>query len=441
MPTFHKRYLYGLLAHYASYYIPASARVAEIGPASRRFRDALGSRPVSIVAPLRPDAFASDEVIDFARLIEVPHERLILNGSLHFTPDVQALLDQVAAACTPDTRVVLTYFSSLWKPLFRLAARFGLADTGPEQNWLSPSDVRNLLALAGFELVAESQRVLLPVYVPLLSTILNRWVAPLPGFRLLALANVAVARRIGRRSQPGPSVSVIVPARNERGNIEALVRRLPAMSPNDELIFVEGHSADGTWDEILRVSNLSADRRIRTFQQRGKGKGDAVRLGFAEARGDILMILDADLSVPPEDLPKFYRAITSDVGEFINGSRLVYPMEKRAMQFANILGNKFFAAAFSFLLGQPLKDTLCGTKVLRRTHYEAIARDRAYFGEFDPFGDFDLIFGAARQGFRIIELPVRYRERVYGDTNIRRWAHGWLLLRMTVFAARRMKFI
>lgn len=441
MRTLHKRYLYGLLAHYASYYLPASARVAEVAPTSSRFRDALGTRAVSVVAPRDPGAFAAAEVVDFAHLREVPHDRLILNGSLHFTPDVQALLDEVRAACTPDTRVVLTYFSSLWKPFFGLATKLGLADTGPEQNWLSPSDIRNLLALAGFELVAESQRVLLPVYIPILSTILNRWIAPLPGFRLLALANVAVARPVGARLGPAPSVSVIVPARNERGNIEPLLRRVPAMGPNDELIFVEGHSSDGTWEEIQRVAALPSDRPIRIFQQRGKGKGDAVRLGFGEARGDILMILDADLSVPPEDLPKFYRAITSDVGEFINGSRLVYPMEKRAMRFFNILGNKFFAAAFSFLLGQPLKDTLCGTKVLRKAHYDAIARDRAYFGDFDPFGDFDLIFGAARQGFRIVELPVRYRERVYGDTNIRRWAHGWLLLRMTMFAARRLKFI
>lgn len=441
MRTVHKRYLYGLLAHYAAYYLPASARVAEVAPASSRFRDALGARPVSVVAPRDPGAFAPAEVVDFAHLREVPYDRLILNGSLHFTPDVQALLDEVGAVCTPDARVVLTYFSSLWKPFFGLAAKLGLADTGPEQNWLSPSDIRNLLALAGFELVAESQRVLLPIYIPILSTILNRWIAPLPGFRLLALANVAVARKVGARKGTAPSVSVIVPARNERGNIESLLRRVPAMGANDELIFVEGHSSDGTWEEIQRVAALPSDRPIRIFQQGGQGKGDAVRLGFGEARGDILMILDADLSVPPEDLPKFYRAITSDTGEFINGSRLVYPMEKRAMRFFNILGNKFFAAAFSFLLGQPLKDTLCGTKVLRKAHYDAIARDRAYFGDFDPFGDFDLIFGAARQGFRIVELPVRYRERVYGDTNIRRWAHGWLLLRMTMFAARRLKFL
>lgn len=441
VPTLHKRYLYGLLARYASYYLPASARVTEICPASRLFRDALGDRPVTVVAPLSSDAFTPSEILSFDGLRERQPDRLILNGCLHFTPDVQNLLEQVRTVCTADTRIVLMYYSSLWKPVFRLASALGLADTGPEQNWLSPSDVRNLLALSGFELVAESQRVLLPVYVPLLSALINRWIAPLPAFRFFALANVAVARSKTRRSGPAPSVSVIVPARNERGNIESLVQRLPAMGPEDELIFVEGHSSDGTWEEIQRVARTSAGGRIRAFQQLGRGKGDAVRLGFGEARGDILMILDADLSVPPEALPRFYRAIVDDIGEFINGSRLVYPMEKRAMRFVNMMGNKFFAAAFSFLLGQPLKDTLCGTKVLRRTHYEAIARDRAYFGDFDPFGDFDLIFGAARRGYRIVELPVHYRERVYGDTNIRRWAHGLVLLRMTMFAARRLKFI
>lgn len=437
----HQRYFYGLLAHYLSFYLPASARVAEICPRSAQLRQALGSRPVTIVSPSRPEAFAPSEVTGFEALQAAPADRLLLNGCLHFSSDIQDLLEKVRAVSTPDTRVLLTYYSSLWRPLFSLASRVGLTDTGPEQNWLAPSDIRNLLRLAGFEIVAESQAVLLPLSIPLLSTLLNRWVAPLPGFRIFALANIAVVRaRPAWAAQP-LSVSVVVPARNERGNIEPLVRRLPAMGPADEIIFVEGHSSDGTWEEIQRVAAAFPHLRIRTFQQRGKGKGDAVRLGFSEARGDVLMILDADLSVPPEALPKFYHAIADGIGELVIGSRLVYPMEKRAMRFANMIGNKFFAAAFSFLLRQPLKDTLCGTKVLRRAHYEAIARDRAYFGDFDPFGDFDLIFGAARQGLRIVELPVRYGERVYGETNIRRWAHGWLLLRMTLVAARRIKFI
>ncbi len=435
-----KRYFYELLARYISFYLPAGARVAEVGPRSGLLRAALGPRAIMVVAP----EYLPEEpttVTSFAELRDAPADRLVLNGVLHYTPDIQALLDTIHGACSADTRVVLSYFSNVWKPVFSFASRLGLAETGSSQNWLAPSDVKNLLELSGFELVAGSQRVLLPIYVPLLSEFVNRWIAPLPVFRVFALANICVARprRIG--PDAALSVSVVVAARNERGNITALLQRIPSMGPADEVIIVEGHSSDGTWEEIQRVVATMPGRRIRTLQQTGKGKGDAVRLGFAEARGDVLMILDADLSVPPEELPKFYRAITGGVGEFINGSRLVYPMEQSAMRFANMLGNKFFATAFSFLLGQPLKDTLCGTKVLRRTHYEAIARDRAYFGDVDPFGDFDLRFGAARQGLRIVELPIRYRERVYGDTNIRRWAHGWLLLQMTLVAARRMKFI
>jgi hypothetical protein len=433
----HKRYFYGLMARYVGYYVPRAAMVAEVRPRSTLLREAM-AREMAVVDA---DSSGGRASLSFDELAAARPDRIVLNGCIHFADDVLALLEQVRRACSRDTRVVVTYFSSLWKPAFRLASRMGFADTGGEQNWLAPSDVINLLDLAGFDVVAGGQRVLLPVYVPLLSDLVNRWLAPLPGFRLLALANVAVARPRPIEPLPTPSVSVVVPARNERGNIQSLVDRLPAMGPDDELIFVEGHSTDGTWEEICRVASAAEGRAITCLQQKGRGKGDAVRLGFAHASREILMILDADLSVPPEVLPRFYRTLVEGKGDFINGSRLVYPMDDRAMRFANLVGNKFFAAAFSFLLGQPLKDTLCGTKVLRRTAYEAIAAERPYFGDFDPFGDFDLLFGASRQALKIVELPVRYRERVYGQTNIRRWTHGWLLLKMVVFAARRLKFI
>jgi glycosyltransferase involved in cell wall biosynthesis len=273
----------------------------------------------------------------------------------------------------------------------------------------------------------------------------NRFLAPLPGFRLFTLLNIAVARPIGIETADrgnAPSVSVIVPARNESGNIEGAILRTPQMGPDDELIFIEGNSTDNTWETIQAMqSKYGTIRNIRIDRQEGKGKGDAVRKGFALAKKDILMVLDADLTVPPEELPRFYAAIVSDKGEFINGSRLVYPMEKQAMRFLNVLGNKFFAVMFSFVLGQRFKDTLCGTKVLTRENYDKLASHRKYFGEFDPFGDFDLIFGAARMALRIVEVPVHYCERTYGETNIHRWRHGVLLLRMLIFAARRIKFL
>jgi glycosyltransferase involved in cell wall biosynthesis len=213
------------------------------------------------------------------------------------------------------------------------------------------------------------------------------------------------------------------------------------MGRGTELIFVEGHSTDRTYETIEAAIARHPQINCRLYRQHGRGKGDAVRLGFEQASGDILMILDADLTVAPADLPRFYDAIASGKGEFINGVRLVYPMEDEAMRFFNLLGNKLFSWAFTWLLGQPIKDTLCGTKVLWRSDYARIAHNRTYFGDFDPFGDFDLLFGAAKLTLKIVEVPIRYGARRYGETNIQRWKHGWLLLRMVVFAARRIKFV
>ncbi|MBM3841091.1 MAG: glycosyltransferase [Verrucomicrobia bacterium] len=241
--------------------------------------------------------------------------------------------------------------------------------------------------------------------------------------------------------RPDYRCTVVIPARNEAGNIEAAVQRTPEMGLGTEIIFIEGHSSDNTWDEIRRVAASYPNRRIKVLKQQSKGKGGAVREAFAAATGDLLFILDADLTMPPEQLPQFYEVARSGIGEFVNGVRLVYPMEDQAMRFLNMVANKCFSLAFSWLLGQSIKDTLCGTKVLFRSDYEAIARNRAYFGDFDPFGDFDLLFGAARLNLKIIDLPIRYRARAYGETNIQRWRHGWLLCRMVWFAARRLKFI
>jgi glycosyltransferase involved in cell wall biosynthesis len=219
------------------------------------------------------------------------------------------------------------------------------------------------------------------------------------------------------------------------------VRRVPEMGLGTELIFVEGHSRDNTWGAIVRAKEAHPERRILCLRQTGRGKGNAVHEGFAAASGDILMILDTDLTMPPEELPKFYQALVEGRVEFANGSRLVYPMQARAMRFLNMCANKAIAAGFSWLLGQRLKDTLCGTKALRRDDYREIAANRGYFGDFDPFGDFDLLFGASRLSLRIGDIPIRYQDRTYGETNIRRWRHGWLLLRMMGVAAKRLRFI
>jgi len=335
---------------------------------------------------------------------------------------------------------VVSFFNNLWRPVLNVAAKLGLKSPTLQQNWLSADDVKNLLHLGGWEVIKTEARILWPASIPVWSWFCNRWLAPLlPPF----CVTVGVIAR--PRSQPAPTLqyrcSVVIPARNEAGNIEEAVRRTPEMGRGTEIIFIEGHSTDDTWGEIERVAAKYRQRTIKVLKQQSRGKGGAVREAFAAATGDLLFILDADLTMPPEELPKFYEAARSGIADFVNGVRLVYPMEDQAMQFLNMVANKGFGLAFSWLLGQKIKDTLCGTKVLFRADYEAIARNRAYFGEFDPFGDFDLLFGAAKLNLRMVDLPIRYRARTYGETNIHRWSHGWLLLRMVCFAARRLKFI
>ena len=312
----------------------------------------------------------------------------------------------------------------------------------PQPNLLSKTDFLNILDLAEFEPIRIEQRQLVPFSLLGVGRLINRFIAPLPGIRALCLRTYVVARPLSARRASNPSTSIIIPCRNEKGNIERAITEMPKFGGHQEIIFVEGNSKDDTLAECHRVRQAYAHLwDIKVMKQDGKGKGDAVRKGFAAASGDILMILDADLTMPPSALPKFYDAIARNKGEFVNGTRLVYPMETEAMRFLNTIANRVFAAAFSYLLNQRFTDTLCGTKVLRRTDYERIVANRSYFGDFDPFGDFDLIFGAAKQNLRIVEVPIHYKARTYGETQISRFRDGWLLIRMVMFAFKKLKAI
>lgn len=367
---------------------------------------------------------------------------IIFSDVLNELWDVQRVFDQMRALVTPQTRIVINSYSRMWQLPLGMAKALRLARPTLAQNWLTVEDISNLLSLAGFEMIRSWSDIVLPLQVPFLSTLCNRYLVKFWPFKYFALTNLIVARpdEVHHASVEEPHVSVIVPARNESGNIAQVFTRTPQMGGGTELVFVEGHSQDDTYEEIERQITLHPEWKCKLFRQKGVGKGDAVRLGFENASGDILMILDADLTVPPEDLKRFYDVVRSGRGEFANGVRLVYPMEEQAMRFINLVGNKFFSLAFSWLLGQPIKDTLCGTKALWKIHYNLISENRPYFGDFDPFGDFDLLFGAAKLNLKIIEIPIRYRERTYGTTNIHRWQHGWLLLKMVLFASRRIKF-
>ena len=364
---------------------------------------------------------------------------VILSDLVPFAFDLELLFRNIRAMTHERTRIVIHSYNQLWRPLIRLAELLRLKPRKPIRNWVTPGDVRNLLELADLEVVSVSRQILFPKKIPLVTTLMNGVVARIWGLRHLCLTWWVVAKPAPAPVARDLSVSIIVPCRNEAAMIGEIVERTPELGSESELVFVEGGSTDDTRAEIERQIRAHPERRIALHAQSGRGKGDAVRLGFEQARNELLMILDADLTVAPEDLTKFYRAVVEGHADFANGSRLVYDMQPGAMQFLNVIGNKFFSVVFSSLLEQPIKDTLCGTKALRKSDYEAIARSRAYFGDFDPFGDFDLLLGAARQRLRILDIPVRYTARAYGQTNISRFRHGWLLLEMAVFGFYKLK--
>lgn len=371
--------------------------------------------------------------------LEGPFDVILLSDTIGSLDDCQATLEALHPLCDRDTRIVIAYYGTLWEPVLRLAEMIGLKMPQMTQNWLSTTDIAAILELADFDVIKREWRQLLPFKLLGLGSLINRFLGPLPLLRRLCLRSYLVARSARTEGLDAPSATVLVPCRNERGNIEAAVTRLPRFCDDIEILFVEGHSSDGTLAEIERVIAAHPERDIKVAVQDGKGKGDAVRKGFDMARGDVLMILDADLTVPPEDLPKFYDALVSGKGEYINGTRLVYPMERQAMRVLNLVANQIFSLLFTWLLNQRFTDTLCGTKVLSRVHYRMIADNRSYFGDFDPFGDFDLIFGAAKLNLKVAEVPIRYQSRSYGSTQISRFRHGWMLLRMVVFAFFKLK--
>ncbi|HAU29445.1 MAG TPA: glycosyl transferase [Rhodospirillaceae bacterium] len=378
-----------------------------------------------------------DFVADLAK--DGPFDIIIMTDCIGELRDVQKTFDGLHGLCSPDTRMIVAYHTPLWRPILTFSEKLGMKRPSSPQSWLSAADIGAILSLSDFEEIKHEWRQIFPKHAFGIGPFLNKVFAPLPFIRGLCLRSYTVLR--SRRQPPLGELSctVLVPCRNEKGNIEAAITRTPRFCKNMEILFVEGHSSDGTLDEINRVIKAYPQLDIKVSVQPGKGKGDAVRHGFGMARGDILMILDADLTMPPEDLPKYYAAITSGKAEFVNGTRLVYPMENEAMRFLNHMANATFAWIFSFLLNQRFTDTLCGTKVLRKRHYDQIVAGRSYFGDFDPFGDFDLIFGASKLNLKVVEIPVRYQARSYGSTQISRFRHGVLLLRMVVFAYRKLK--
>jgi ubiquinone/menaquinone biosynthesis C-methylase UbiE len=440
---------------FMQFLIPPGKRVLELGCGRGDLLAALqpsygvgvdfGAETIAIATSRHPVLhFVMGDVEDPDTMggIKGPFDYIVIADTIGMFEDIDATLRLVHHLCEPSTRIIIAYYSHLWEPILKLAELLHLRSRQPTINYIATADFLNLMDLADFEMIRQEQRQLLPVRCFGLGPFINRFVAPLPGIRKLCLRTYIVGRPV--RQFPGRkfSTSILIPCRNEKGNIENAILRMPKFGSAQEILFVEGNSSDGTFEECERVRDAyKGIWDIKVLKQDGKGKGDAVRKGFAAASGDVLMILDADLTMPPEALPKYQAVIEAGKAEFVNGTRLIYPMENEAMRPLNLIANRFFAYLFSYLVNTRLTDTLCGTKVLLRKDYEVLVRERGYFGNFDPFGDFDLIFGAAKLNLKIIETPIHYKARTFGETQISRFRDGWLLLKMVWFAYRKLKAI
>jgi SAM-dependent methyltransferase len=440
---------------FMQFLVPSGKRILELGCGRGELLAALqpsygvgvdfGARTIANARELHPDLhFVLGDVEDPATLaaVEGPFDYIVIADTIGMFEDIDGTLRRVHHLCTPSTRIIISYYSHLWEPILKFAELIKLRNRQPKINYIATADFLNLMDLADFEVISHEQRQLIPLKWFGLGPFVNRFIAPLPGIRQLCLRTYLIGRPVRQFPDRKFSVSIVIPCRNEKGNIENAILRMPRFGSAQEVLFVEGNSSDGTFAECERVRDAYKDSwDIKVLKQDGKGKGDAVRKGFSAATGDVLMILDADLTMPPEMLPKYHAIIETGKAEFVNGTRLIYPMENEAMRPLNFIANRCFAYLFSYLVNTRLTDTLCGTKVLLRKDYEVLARERTYFGNFDPFGDFDLIFGAAKQNLKIIETPIHYKARTFGETQISRFRDGWLLLKMVWFAYRKLKAV
>ncbi len=442
------RYFYDQLKRALQFVIAPGKRVLEV-------RCETGHLLASVLPSYGVGVEISDGMVEFARgqhphlhFVKSDPEDLDLNETFDYivfnhifdTVDILRAMERIRQHCTPETRLIVVNYNHLWEPVLTVASKMGLRSQFVEPNWVSENDIRGFLKLSGFRPVRKHRLILFPKWIPGFSNLLNGLIARLPGLRALCLMQVMVARPFAEPiREDDVTVSVIVPCRNEAGNVAQAVERIPMMGENTEILFCDDKSTDGTADEVRRMARLYPEKEIRLVDGPGICKAENVFTGFRAARGDVLMILDADLTVMPEELPMFMRALVTSQGDFVNGSRLVYPLPHLAMKSMNIIGNKFFGLVFSFLLDQRIKDTLCGTKVLWRKDWIEMERNVGSWGIKDLWGDYELLFGASKLHLNIVEVPVHYQERVYGVTKMKKvFSNGVRMLRMCWHAWNRL---
>ena len=440
-------------------FILPDSKVLELGCGTGNLLKSINPRygvGVDISKEIIKEAKKENKEIDFihgdiSRLTSIlsnehKFDYIILSDTIGYLEDIQSTLESLHEYCKKETRIIISYYSPMWSPIFSLATMFKFKMPEVKTQLLNLNDIKSFLKISNFDVVRLEKKILSPIKLFGIGRFLNRYIATLPIFSFFCLRQYVVARSLEKAFQERyNSASIIIPCKNEEGNIEAAIKRLPKFSNKLEVIFVEGDSSDKTWEKIQSIkkkyNNKKSGLIIKGFKQKGKGKAEAVFYGFEKAQNEVLFILDADLTVPPEELPKFWRKISLGEAEYINGTRLIYPMDNEAMRFLNYLANKMFSIIFSWILSQRYTDTLCGTKVLSKKNYEKIKIKNKDLGNFDPFGDFFLIFGSSRLCLKMNEIPIRYKARSYGETQISRFSHGLMLVKMVIFAFFKIKAI
>lgn len=366
----------------------------------------------------------------------------ILNGTLNYHSDIQDLFYNLYKSMNRRDRIVSICYNSYFSWLYKIATVLKLRTKKQQTSFFTENDIENFCKLTNFEIVKTKYALLIPFWIPIVSTLINKIASLLPIIRNFSLVSIYMMRPV-KKYEHNPKLSVVIPARNEEENLVTIIDEIQKMEDIPlEIIFVEGHSQDKTWDVIQNNLTKYKDKPlldVKGFQQTGVGKNDAVKLGFENCTGEVITILDADKTVDPAELYKFYTAYRDGKGDFINGCRLVYPMETEAMRFLNLLGNAFFAKTVGHVSSLNISDSLCGTKMMAKKDHDRLIEWRKDFGDIDPFGDFDLLLFAGVVGLGSVDISIRYRSRTYGSTQISRFIHGFKLLQIVVYSFFKVK--
>ena len=357
---------------------------------------------------------------------------IVMTNMLDYVHDIWDVMGSLKPAVHEHTLLIITTNNPLWAPLLRLASNLKLRFPESPRNFITNRDICSVLHLQGFDIVEEGLTLPVPKRIPVLGDLINAIVPEVPVLRFVSsLQYIAARPRIPR---PPLSCSVVIPCHNEADNIQECLRRVPNIGTRTEIVVVDDGSTDDTCQRVKEV--MAADSRVRLIVlEKNQGKASAVRAGFEAAEGDVLMILDADMAVTPEELPKFLTPLQDGTADLVNGTRLIYPMHGKAMKVANFLGNKGFCFLASKVIRQRVSDTLCGTKAFLKRDFV-----RMPISGTEHWGDFDLLFGAARLKLRILEIPVHYTERRAGKSKMRAMIEGWSFLWSCLTGWRSLRF-